>query len=354
MKGLILSGGKGTRLRPITHTSAKQLVPIANKPILFYGIEAIVEAGISDIGIVVGDTHEDIRAAVGDGSQWGVKITYIYQDEPLGLAHAVLISEAYIKDEPFVMYLGDNMIKNGIVEFANEFKTNKPNSQILLVEVENPQQFGVAKVCNGEVKRLIEKPKEPKSNLALVGVYMFDKTIFKAVKQIKPSWRGELEITDAIQFLIENGHTVKSYIIDEWWKDTGKLEDILEANRIVLDSQIERIDGYTDDQSNVSFKVVIETGAKIINSVIRGPAIIGANSEIVNSFIGPFTSIDKNAHIKNSEIEYSIILDNSSIIDINGRIEASLIGKNVEVSKSQKRPIAHRLMLGDSSRVEVV
>ncbi len=351
MKGLILSGGKGTRLRPITYTSAKQLVPVANKPVLFYGIEAIRDAGITDIGIVVGDTKEEVMAAVGNGSGFGVKVTYIEQSEPLGLAHAVLVAEDFLKDDPFVMYLGDNLILGGIKELAREFMRDKPNAQILLAKVANPKQFGVAELKDGKVVRLVEKPSEPESDLALVGVYMFDKNIFKAAKNIKPSARGELEITDAIQYLIDQGSTVHPHMVNGWWKDTGKLEDMLEANRMVLDSLTARIDGHVDSSSSVEFKVVIEGGAEVINSVVRGPAIIGKGARVVNSFIGPFTSIDKNVQVLSSEIEHSIVLEGSVIKEVDRRIEDSLVGRNVEVGKSPLKPTAYRFMLGDNSKV---
>ena len=351
MKALVLSGGKGTRLRPITHTSAKQLIPVANKPILFYGLESIAQTGIKDVGIIVGDTKKEIIAAVGDGSKWGIKVTYIEQEEPLGLAHAVKIAEKYINNEDFVMYLGDNLIKEGIVSLVNEFRKNKPNAQILLVKVPNPEQFGVAVLKDGKVIKLIEKPKIPPSDYALVGVYMFDKHIFEAVNSIKPSWRNELEITDAIQYLVEKGYDVRPYIITGWWKDTGKLEDILEANRIVLETIEPQVMGSVDDKSRLEGRIVIEKNAKIINSIIRGPVIIGENTEIVNSYIGPFTSIYYDVKVENSEIEYSIVLENSKIIDI-PRIEGSLIGQNVELIKSNKKPQAYRIVVGDSSKIE--
>lgn len=354
MKALILSGGEGTRLRPITHTSAKQLVPVANKPILFYAIEAIKEAGINDIGIIVGDTENEIKSAIGDGGQWNVKVTYIRQEAPLGLAHAVKIAESFIKEDPFVMFLGDNLIKDGIKSLVCEFIENKPNAQILLARVKDPQRFGVAELNGDKIVRLVEKPKEPPSDLALVGVYMFDKSIFEAVREIKPSWRNELEITDAIQYMVDKGYDVQPHIINGWWKDTGKLEDMLEANRIILDTLISRCDGFADSDSHVTGKVVIEKGAEIINSTIRGPAIIGENTKIINSFIGPFTSVYFDVVIKNSEIEHSIILEKSSILDIHVRIEDSLIGKNVEVSKSPIKPKAYRFMLGDNSKVGVL
>jgi glucose-1-phosphate thymidylyltransferase len=351
MKGLILSGGKGTRLRPITFTSAKQLVPVANKPVLFYGIEAIRDAGIKDIGIVVGDTKDEVMAAVGDGSSFGVKVTYIEQAEPLGLAHAVLVSEGFLKSDPFVMYLGDNLILGGISPLVREFKRDKPNAQILLSKVPNPNQFGVAELKGGKVVRLVEKPVKPMSDLALVGVYMFDKNIFEAVKKIKPSARGELEITDAIQYLIDKKYAVHPHMVSGWWKDTGKLEDMLEANRMVLDSFETRIDGHVDSVSRVEFKVVVEKGAEVINSVVRGPAIIGCGARIVNSFIGPFTSIAGNVSVLGSEVEHSIILEGSVITEVDRRIEDSLIGRNVEVGKSPLKPTAYRFMLGDNSKV---
>ena len=281
MKGLILSGGKGTRLRPLTYTSAKQLVPVANKPVLFFGIEALVEAGIRDIGIVVGDTQAEIRAAVGDGSRWNATISYIEQDAPRGLAHAVLISEAFLGREPFVMYLGDNLLNKGIVPFVEQFVREQPAAQILLTPVPDPEMFGVAELKDGNVVRLVEKPKNPVSNLALVGVYMFGPEIFDSVKRIKPSFRNELEITDAIQDLIERGLTVTPHLVEGWWKDTGKLEDMLEANRLILETLDRRVDGKVDDGSRVEGKVVIEAGAVIEQSVIRGPAIIGANARIM-------------------------------------------------------------------------
>ncbi|HUU50128.1 MAG TPA: glucose-1-phosphate thymidylyltransferase [Nitrospinota bacterium] len=354
MKGLILSGGKGTRLRPITHTQAKQLVPVANKPVLFYGIEAIRDAGIKDIGIIVGDTKKEIMDAVGDGSKWDVKVTYIEQESPLGIAHAVLIAEEFINRSPFVVYLGDNLIKYGIKDFVNEFLSHKPNAQVLLAEVPNPHQFGVAELSEGRVINLEEKPKKPKSNLALVGVYMFDHTIFEAVKNIKPSRRKELEITDSIQYLIDNGFNVQSHIINGWWKDTGKLEDMLEANRIILDTLKTDIKGEVDKDSHIDFKVVLEEGSSVTHSIIRGPAIIGAGSKIINSYVGPFTSIGKDVIIENTEVEHSIVLESSSILNVKIRIADSLIGKNVKVSKLPHKPEVYRLMLGDYSEIGLI
>jgi len=292
-----------------------------------------------------------VKAAVGDGAAFGVRVTYIEQSEPLGLAHAVLISEEYLGDDSFVMYLGDNLILGGIKELVREFENEKPNAQILLSRVPNPNQFGVAELKDGKVVRLVEKPESPVSDLALVGVYMFDKNVMEAVKGIKPSGRGELEITDAIQYLIDHGYTVHPHMVKGWWKDTGKLDDMLEANRMVLDSLERRLDGHVDSVSRVEFKVVVEKGAEVINSVIRGPAIIGAGARVVNSFIGPFTAIDRNVQVYGSEIEHSIILEGSSVNEVDRRIEDSLIGRNVEVGKSPLKPTAYRFMLGDNSKV---
>lgn len=347
-----MSGGTGSRLRPITHTSAKQLVPVANKPVLFYAIEAMKAAGIVDIGIVVGDTKDEIIAAVGGGEVWGLNIVYIEQPAPLGLAHAVKVSKEFLGEDNFVMYLGDNLVKNGIVSLVENFTTRRPNAQILLAKVKDPERFGVAELSGDRVVRLIEKPKEPPSDLALVGVYMFDKNIWEAVEKIEPSWRNELEITDAIQYLIEKGYAVEPHIIDGWWKDTGKLDDMLEANRIILESMEPRIDGRVDELSQVDGRVVIEAGAEVINSHIRGPVIIGENSKIIDSFIGPFTSVYYDVTVKQSEIEHSIVLEKSTVSGI-CRLEDSLIGKNVVVEKSLKKPKAYRLMLGDNSQVGV-
>ena len=355
MKGLILSGGKGTRLRPLTFTQAKQLVPVANKPVLFYGIEALVEAGIKDIGIVVGETKAEIREAVGDGSRWGadVRVTYLEQESPLGLAHAVLISEGFLAGEPFVMYLGDNLLKSGILSLVREFEGRRPNSLILLTEVPDPQMFGVAELRDGRVVRLVEKPKIPKSNLALVGVYMFDSHIFEAAKAIKPSWRGELEITDAIQYLVEHGYEVIPHLVSGWWKDTGKIEDILEANRLILETIVGHIEGAVDELSRINGQVVIEAGAVVRNSIIRGPAIIGEGTEIVDAYVGPFTSIQKRCKIIKTEVEHSIILEGSEIIDIGSRIDESLIGRDVKIYRTPPKPSAYRFMVGDKSEIGI-
>lgn len=353
MKALILSGGKGTRLRPITHTSAKQLVPVANKPILFFAIEAIRDAGITEIGIVVGDTAAEIKAAVGDGSAFGVKTTYLQQDAPLGLAHAVKISESFLRGSPFVMYLGDNLIKDGIVPLVDEFRQDRPNSQILLARVPNPSDFGVAEIVEGKVVRLEEKPKVPKSDFALVGVYMFDDTIFEAVHAIKPSPRGELEITDAIQYLITKGYDVRSHVIRGWWKDTGKLEDMLEANRMVLSSIERDVRGHVDDVSRIHGNVIVDEGAVVENSELRGPLVIGAGAIVRNSYVGPFTAIAARCQILGSEVEFSIVLEDSHVVNLARRLEGSLIGRNVRILPSPPRPKAYRFMVGDNSEIQV-
>lgn len=349
----MLSGGRGTRLRPITHTSAKQLVPIANKPILFYGLEAIRDAGITDVGIVVGETHREIEAAVGDGSQFGIRVTYIRQEAPLGLAHAVKIARGFIGAEPFVMYLGDNLIKGGVADFVEEFRRNRPNAQILLARVDNPGDFGVAELKGGRVVSLEEKPARPKSNLALVGVYMFDTSVFEAVDRLKPSKRNELEITDAIQRLVDSGKDVRAHEVAGWWKDTGKLDDILEANRMILEGIAKDVRGRVDAASKVDGNVVVEDGAVVEDSVLRGPLIIGQRSRVIRSYIGPFTSVYHDVTIESSEIEHSIVLENCRIVDLGHRMERSLIGKDVEIVKSGTMPKAYRFMVGDASRIEV-
>jgi len=353
MKGLILSGGKGVRLRPITFTHAKQLIPIANKPVLFYGLEALIEAGIRDIGVVVGQTKDDIIKALGDGSSWGAEITYLEQPEPLGLAHAVLISQDFLGKERFVVYLGDNLITGGISYLVEQFEKQRAQCQILLARVEHPERFGVAELKGDRVIRLVEKPKNPISDLALVGVYMFDHHIFEAASNIEPSKRNELEITDAIQYLINKGYRVTHNIVKGWWKDTGKLEDILEANRAVLDTINQRIEGKVEGKSSIEGKVAIGANSLIRNSVIRGPCIVGKGSTIISSYIGPYTSIHNNIEIRNSEVENSIILEGSSIVDIKNRIEGSLIGKEVRIYQAPSKPKAFHFMLGDKSEVGI-
>ena len=355
MKAIILSGGKGTRLRPLTYSGAKQLVPVANKPILFYCIDNIVQAGIKDIGIIISpETGREIRDAVGDGSAWGINIQYIVQDVPGGLAHAIKTARDFLADSPFVMYLGDNLIGAGIDKFVSEFRANSPEALILLKEVDNPKQFGVADVSeDGQVVRLIEKPDVPPSNLALVGIYIFSVKIHEAIERIKPSSRGELEITDAIQNLIETGSKVKSFVLDMWWLDTGKKDDMLTANATVLDEWLEgNIEGEVDGKSKVLGRVSVGKGAVIKNCTIRGPVIIGENTVVENSFIGPHTSIGNNVTVIKASIEHSVIMDESQLRDIE-RLEESLVGRRVKISGNHDMHKALRLMVGDDSIVEV-
>ncbi len=363
-----MSGGAGTRLRPITHTSAKQLVPVANKPILFYGIEHMAAAGITQIGIVVGETQDEIIGAVGDGSTFGVEVTYIPQEQPLGLAHCVLIAREFLGDEDFVMYLGDNLLRSGIADFVAAFEADRrrsahpelgevgvepPSAQILLARVPDPERFGVAEVgSDGQVKRLVEKPVVPPSDLALVGVYLFDAAIHEAVRAIDPSPRGELEITDAIQWLIDSGRRVRHEVVDGWWIDTGKLDPLLEGNRLVLETLEPRVDGEVDGRSRIEGRVVVQPGAQIIGSTVRGPAIIGCNTIVRDSYIGPYTSIYHDCEIVDTEIEHSVVLAESSIVGV-PRMQDSLVGRQVSVTRSQRRPVATRLMLGDHSVVDL-
>jgi glucose-1-phosphate thymidylyltransferase len=354
LKGLILSGGKGTRLRPITYTSAKQLVPVANKPVLFYGIEAMARAGIEDIGIIIApETGDEVRAAAGDGSRFGVRITYIPQAEPLGLAHAMLTAEPFLLDSPFVMYLGDNLLQGGIDDLVASFRSNQPDAMILLTQVPDPEHYGVAELDNGSVVRLIEKPSEPKTDLALVGVYMFTACVHDAARAIKPSARGELEITDAIQHLVDERMRVEPHIVSGWWKDTGQLEDMLAANRLVLDTIERRIEGELV-QSQVDGRVVIERGARLERCSVRGPAIIGADARLTDCYVGPYTAVGDGCSIDNAEVEHSIMLAGSSVRDLNGRMESSLLGRNVRISRDGRQPRAYRFLLGDNSEASIL
>lgn len=352
LKGLILAGGKGTRLRPLTYTAAKQLLPVANKPILFYALEAMMEVGISEVGIVVGDTKDEVMAAIGDGSRWGLRTVFIPQEAPLGLAHAVKISREFLGTSSFLLYLGDNLLCDGVREVVRSFQEDKPNAQILLARVKNPQQFGVAELDHGRVVRLEEKPSRPKSDLALVGVYLFDHHVFDIIEQLKPSRRGELEITDAIQGLIDRRHSVRASIVSGWWKDTGKWEDILEANRLTLERAEPVLRGTVDERSRLEGRVALAAGARVVNSVIRGPVSIGERAVIENSYVGPFTSIARDVNVRNSEIENSIVLPEASIEKMS-RIESSLIGRGAQVVHLEMCPKAYRFMIGDCSRVEV-
>ena len=354
MKALILAGGKGTRLRPITFTRAKQLVPVANKPILFYAIEAIRDAGITDIGVIVGDTADEVRAALGDGSAWDVSITYIPQEAPLGLAHAVKIAEEFMAGEPFVMYLGDNLLANGISRFTDEFRAGGCDAQILLAHVPNANQFGVAELGDdGHIVQLIEKPENPPSDLALVGVYLFGESIFSAVNAIEPSPRGELEITDAIQWLIDNGRSVRPFVIDGWWKDTGRLDDMLEANRIMLDAMVPVQLSEPGEGAVLHGRVGVGVGSTIVNSVVRGPAIIGEGCEIRDAYIGPYTSVGDGCKVLGSEIEHSILLRDSRVEHITSRLADSLLGVNAVVRHTPGLVSATRMMIGDNSEVDL-
>jgi glucose-1-phosphate thymidylyltransferase len=354
LKGLILSGGKGTRLRPITHTSAKQLVPVANKPVLFYGIESLVAAGVEEIGIIIApETGAEIRSAAGDGSSFGCSIAYIEQDAPSGLAHAVLTAEPFLGDAPFVMYLGDNLLRDGITALVDQFRAEQPDAMILLTSVDDPENYGVAELDGDKVARLVEKPKEPRSDLALVGVYMFTPAIFEAARAIEPSWRNELEITDAIQWLIDRGLRVDPHTVRGWWKDTGQVQDMLDANRLILDDLAERVDGELVD-SRVEGRVVIERGARLERATVRGPAIVGAGTRLVDAYIGPYSAIGEDVTIERAEIEYSIVLSGSSVRDLEGRIEASLIGRNVAIARSPALPKAYRFVVGDNAEIAIL
>jgi glucose-1-phosphate thymidylyltransferase len=358
MKGLVLAGGAGTRLRPITHTSAKQLVPVANTPILFYALEAMVAAGIREIGIIVGDTRDEVIAAVGDGSRFGATVTYLPQDAPLGLAHCVLIARDFLGSDDFVMYLGDNLLEQGLAEFVERFEAARgveraPSAQILLKQVPDPHRFGIAELDDsGHVVRLVEKPDDPPSDLALVGVYLFDHHIHEAVAEIAPSARGELEITDAIQWLIDHGHRIRTELLEGWWIDTGKLTPLLEANRLLLERIEPSIEGKVDDESILDGKVVVEAGAEVVRSTVRGPASIGAGARVIDSFIGPYTAVGPGCEIISSEIEHSVVMYASRIVDI-PRLEDSLIGREAVVTRSRRRPRALRLMVGDHCEIDV-
>ncbi len=354
MKGLILSGGKGTRLRPITHTSAKQLVPVANKPVLFYGIEAMAEAGIVDIGIIIApETGDEIRAAAGDGSRFGVRLTYVEQDEPRGLAHAALTAEQFLDGEAFVMYLGDNLLQGGISELVQAFRDSGPDALILLTPVPDPQNYGVAELDGMRVVRLVEKPPQPATDLALVGVYMFTAGIHDASRAIEPSARGELEITDAIQHLVDGGSRVEPHIVRGWWKDTGRLDDMLEANRLVLDRIEPRLEGQLVE-SEVEGRVVIEPGARLERTTVRGPAIIGAGTQLTDCYIGPYTAIGEDCVICEAEVEHSILLSGCTVRNLEGRMESSLLGRNVTISRGVRQPKAYRFMVGDNSEIGIL
>jgi glucose-1-phosphate thymidylyltransferase len=356
MKAIILSGGKGTRLRPLTYTGAKQLVPVANKPILWYGIEAIVAAGITDIGIIISpETGEEVKTKTGNGDRFGAKITYILQDQPAGLAHAVKIAQPFLGDDPFVMYLGDNLVQSDLNMFLESFKSKKLDALTLLCPVNNPSAFGVAKVDeNGRVLQLIEKPKVPPSNLALVGIYLFDPVIHQAIASIQPSARGELEITDAIQYLIDQQLKVEAYKLEGWWLDTGKKDDLLEANRIILDTCLNSaIKGEVDETSQVIGRVEIGPGSKVVNCTIRGPVTIGSNCYLENCFVGPYSSIADQVNLIDADLEHSVILQGAKVVGIPQRIVDSVIGQRAHLKVAPQRPKALRFMIGDDCQIEL-
>ena len=352
MKALVLCGGKGTRLRPLTYTIPKQLVPVANRPILHYVMDQIHSTGITEVGVIIApETGEKIKEAL-SANPWDFAFTFILQEEPKGLAHAVKVAQDFLGDEPFLMYLGDNLIGESIVPFVEEFERSGAEALILLKEVEDPRMFGVAAVDEtGNVRYLVEKLKEPPSNLALVGIYLFSPAIHGAIAEIKPSWRGELEITDAIQKLLEKGNAVRSYVLRRWWLDTGKKDDLLEANRVVLDELVDRdLQGDVDEGSEVVGRVSLAKGARIEGSTVRGPAVIGEGTVIENSFIGPYTSIGAGCVLKNAVIEHSVVLEGARIVDIE-RLEDSVVGRNTSVARADRNSRALRLMIGDDAEV---
>ena len=353
LKGLVLSGGVGSRLRPFTYTGAKQLVPIANKPVIFYTIEQLVEAGITDIGIVVGDTGEQVVAAIGDGSRFGAKTTFIAQHAPLGIAHAVAIAQDFLGDSPFVLYLGDNFVMGGIQSYVQKFAANGSSSQILLHPVANPEAFGIAELSEGRVTRIVEKPTNPKSNLAVVGIYMFDRAVHEVIAGLSPSWRGELEITDAIQGLLDRGLDVDAEVMDRYWIDTGKMDDMLNANRMVLSAMEPRCEGSIDEKSRIHAPVIIESGAVVEDSVLRGPLVIGRDTAIVNSYIGPNTSIDARCRIVGCRIEDSIVMEDSRLEHLHWPVAKSMIGRFVELQGGHNAGGIYSLTLGDHSRIEM-
>ncbi|MFA9447080.1 glucose-1-phosphate thymidylyltransferase [Egicoccus sp. AB-alg6-2] len=353
MRGLVLAGGAGSRLRPITHTSAKQLVPVANKPILFYGLEQLASAGITDVGIVVGDTRADIEAAVGDGSSFGLEVTYLPQSAPLGLAHAVLTAATWLGGDDFVMFLGDNLVEGGVAPLVERFRANRPAAQLLLKRVPDPRRFGVVEMDGaGRVRRLVEKPAEPRSDLALVGVYLFTSAVVDAARRIQPSTRGELEITDAIQRLVDDGLEVRAHELSGWWLDTGKKDDLLGANRAVLGGLAGRVEGMVDASSRLVGEVVVEAGAQVCRSTIQGPAILGPGARVVDSHVGPNISVAARGRVERSRVADSVLLEDVTVRDV-VRLESSLLGREASVQGRAGHPGVHRLLLSDHSTVEL-
>ncbi|MBC8491195.1 MAG: glucose-1-phosphate thymidylyltransferase [Candidatus Marinimicrobia bacterium] len=353
MKALITAGGHGTRLRPITHTQNKHLIPIANKPILNYALEYVREAGIKEVGIITNKDGSEVKDVYGDGKELGLSITYIPQERPSGLADCVRIAQPFIGNDSFVFYLGDNIIVGGIKRFIDEFEANDSNCHLVLAKVPDPERFGVPEIKDNHIVRIEEKPQKPKSDYAVTGIYIYDRSIFEAVNSIKPSARGELEISDAHQYLIEKGLKISYSEITGWWKDTGKPNDLLEANRLVLDNISPNIAGKVDQDSNISGRVIIGAGAEIKNSNVRGPAIIGSGTKIINSYIGPYSSIERDCVIQNSEVEFSIISENCKILNQKIRIEASLLGKDVTIIEANAKPFTNRFIIGDQSIIEI-
>jgi glucose-1-phosphate thymidylyltransferase len=353
MKGLILSGGKGSRLRPFTYTNAKQLVPIANKPVLFYAIEQLVECGITQIGVIVGDTAEQVKAAVGDGKRFGAEITFIQQDAPLGIAHAVKTAHPFLGDSPFVLYLGDNFVLGGIKPYVERFAGGNGGSQILLHRVDNPEAFGIAEFVGDRLTRIVEKPKDPPSDLAVIGIYMLQPDVFPVIDSLKPSGRGELEITDALQGLLDGGRSVNAEVLDRYWIDTGKMDDILNANRIVLGTIEHRIEGEIDERTRVYEPVIVEKGARVENSVLRGPLIIGAGTEIIDCYVGPNSAIDHSCRIRGCRIDDTIVMEETVIEDIHFPVLQSMIGRYVELRGGHGAGGGYKLTLGDHSRIEM-
>lgn len=354
MRALVLAGGRGKRLRPLTYTFAKQLIPVANKPIIAYVLEDLARSGLVDVGIIVApETGEEIRTAIGSGETFGLRISYIEQPEPKGIAHALLCAEDFLGSERFLMYLGDNLLQQSVAGLIEEFERARPNASILLARVPNPESFGVAIVAEDRVVRLVEKPKEPPSDLALVGVYLFDASVFEAARAIEPSWRGELEITDAIQRMIDDGLDVRSRMVDGWWLDTGKKDDMLAANRTVLEAIEPLMEGEVDADSELQGRVQVERGAKVVRSQIRGPAIVGANARVVDSFIGPFTAIGADCIVESSEVDHSILLTGARVTGV-GRLTDSILGRGAEVVRDPSTVRAYRLLIGDESSVGVV